>query len=402
MRHTLPLQELAVGMYIANPGSNWVELGLYPVEGFISSQAELSFILQSGSPYAVVDSSRCSLNVLSEHVLSKALPEEKKIVSNPLAPKVSMKEEIAKARAVYSESLTKAKSLMEGVRSGEQINPAEAEPVVSGIVESLDQNSDALLGLCKLRENDEYTYAHCVSVSILSIMFARKLKLSREMQELIGLGGLLHDLGKSKIPEAIINAPRKLTAQEFAIIRYHPTLGYKELLAIPDIPIEILNITLQHHEKFNGKGYPQGLKGEEISLAGTMVGITDIFDALTSKRSYKDAMPMHSANGILYNMRGDSFPKHLVDDFIQMIGVYPLGTPVLLSNGYLGIVSETNHLDPLCPNVTVLRDIKGRSILQHDIDLSVEKELSIKSIISQKELCCDVTSILGLPTAIKK
>lgn len=212
----------------------------------------------------------------------------------------------------------------------------------------LEVGPNATVCIQDLRVADEYTYQHSVDVSILSAMLARKLGLSEGSVREIAEAGILHDLGKRRVPLEILNKPGKLTDDEFAVMKQHPVFGYNDIQSISGISEAIKIGVLEHHEKVNGKGYPMGLAGNKISTYGKIISIVDVYDALTSKRPYKTAMSSARAVGIMTEML-DSFDKVFFATFLQCITLYPVGSYVLCTDGKSYKVIQHNALSPVKP-----------------------------------------------------
>jgi HD-GYP domain-containing protein (c-di-GMP phosphodiesterase class II) len=261
-------------------------------------------------------------------------------------------------------------------------------------VDSVSRNASALLALSKLRTKDDYTFSHCLNVATAAVIFAKHLGYSGIELHTIGLAGFFHDLGKMEIPLEILNSPRRLTAEEFAVMREHPTIGYKHLNKIPDLSDLVIRGALEHHERINGKGYPDGKKGEEISLAGKILAVVDVYDALSSRRVYKDPMAPHSALGLLYGMRGEDFVPELVERFIQCVGIYPPGSLVQLSSEHLAVVSQVDPEEPLRPQLILVREAGGRNIPPTLIELKLQRSLQITQCLDPRKYDLDPLSVL--------
>ncbi len=403
MFHKIPTQDLRIGMFVVDADVSWLKHPfLYSVEGEVTSPLELATIREQGYLEAFIDLTRCRPGSLPPELAALALPGRETAPPadfTPSPPRVPLAEEMRAARSIYRLSLSQAKDMMDNMRKGIFDMPA-AEPIVDEILQSLDRNADALVGLCKLRQTDDYTYTHCVNVSVLAVMFARGLGASDESLRAIGMGGLFHDLGKALIPLRVLNAPRKLSDEEFEIMRRHPQLGHDQLREIRGVPQEVLQIVLEHHEKFNGQGYPRALAGRDISFAGQVSSLADVFDALSSKRVYKEALPLSKALSILYSMRDMDFASGMVERFIRLLGVYPVGSAVELEDGRRGVVSVSNPAQPLRPRIVLVRDKNGNKANLQECNLAEKGEAGIIRTISRDELGMDPGVALGLPLQI--
>jgi len=221
-----------------------------------------------------------------------------------------------------------------------------------------------------LRKKDEYTFDHSVSVGVLLLAFCRSMGFDQETTRAIGLGGLLHDVGKMAVPLAILNKPSALNEDEFRKIQQH-VIYCKEILATThNLPLPAAQIAMEHHERFDGTGYPHGLAADAISQGGQMAAIADVFDALTSDRCYRDGIDQVEVLRKLYGWSRSHFNEGLVHRFIRCVGVYPAGTLVQLESGMLGVVVEsTDNL--LRPVVRLIYDTRHDwAIREKDIDLS--------------------------------
>ena len=195
-----------------------------------------------------------------------------------------------------------------------------------------------------------------MNVCIISLAFARSCGFPVEQLKTIGMGALLHDIGKMKVPDEILNKPGKLTAEEFEIMKKHPTYGYELLKNDKHVSADSLDIVLSHHEHTNGSGYPNALTEHEIKPLTRIVCIVDVYDAVTSGRVYHNAMTPHDALKKMYNWTQGNFDQALVEIFIKSLGIYPIGTIVELTTGQTAIVSSINEDHHLKPTVMLVLD----------------------------------------------
>lgn len=212
--------------------------------------------------------------------------------------------------------------------------------VVSEIVTGVDHNPNAMLAMRSLQKADAYTWNHCFNVATLSVVFSKFLGYTQQQAYYLGLAGFLHDVGKQFIPLNILNAPRRLSPNEFRIMQQHSELGFKRLLDIKELPDVVRKGILEHHEKADGTGYPAGRRLGEINPIASVVSVVDVYDALSSNRPYKTAMPAAQALSYIYGMRESAFPPLLAERFIRCVGIYPTGSLVTLSDGNMAVVQE--------------------------------------------------------------
>ncbi len=225
-----------------------------------------------------------------------------------------------------------------------------AANITSGLVSSIMENEAVALNIDALKISDEYTFQHSVDVATISMLIAKNSNMSEEEIQKIGMSGLLHDVGKSKIPNELLNKAGKLTEEEFAIMKKHSLFGYQILQEKQGIPQEVLLGVLQHHEKLTGKGYPLGLTSEKISPYAKILAIADIYDALVTERPYKKAFSQQDAIEMIMAMT-DELDITFMRNFLGIIILYPVGSVVTLSNGERAKVLKNNSQYPLRPTV---------------------------------------------------
>ena len=272
---------------------------------------------------------------------------------------IILAKEIEMARVVQREAQIVIRDIMQDVRLGKNIESDRVKRVVNNMIDSIFANQAALASLTRIKDYDEYTFVHSINVCILCLTLGRHLNFSREELEQMGIGALLHDVGKMRIPPHILNKPGKLTEEEFNEVKKHPLYTLEVLDKSQGIPDSSKQVALQHHERYNGRGYPRGLRGDEIARFGQIAAIIDVYDAITADRVYKKAIPLHEGIRIIYQGVKEDFSQLLVEHFIQCVGIYPAGTLVLLDSEEIGIVCAVNPEKLLRPNVMLIyRDSK--------------------------------------------
>jgi len=227
------------------------------------------------------------------------------------------------------------------------------------------------------------------------------MKLQRIELELLGLGALLHDIGKLKIPSEVLDKPGRLTPEEYEIMKAHPVEGYQILKMDEGMPMESLEIVLHHHERINGKGYPEQLSADHISLITKMSSIVDVYDAITSDRCYHDGISPYKALQNIYSWAKDDFDQGLVEEFMSCMGIYPVGTVVELNDGQIGVVLSATEKTRLRPIVLLIQDKDKQYYKQRRIfNLSTQtwddktKRLEIKTVIEPKDTELNIKRIL--------
>ncbi|MBS0509559.1 MAG: HD-GYP domain-containing protein [Proteobacteria bacterium] len=276
---------------------------------------------------------------------------------------------VERARRLHGEATRIVRDMMGDVRLGRQIEMEKIEPLVERMVDSIFRDQDALLPLARLKEHDDYTFQHSVSVCALMTAFARTLELPREVIREIAVGALLHDVGKAKVPDEILNKPAKLTDAEFEKMKNHVVQSKIILQGTPGISDIALDVAAQHHERYDGTGYPNKLKGEAISLYGQMGSIVDIYDAITSNRVYHKGMAPTEALRKLLEWSAMHFKPTLVQAFIRSVGIYPTGSLVRLESRRLAVVQAQHADKPMQPTVKVIFHADGRYLQPEDVDL---------------------------------
>jgi HD-GYP domain-containing protein (c-di-GMP phosphodiesterase class II) len=367
------------GMYIHDLNCSWLNHPFYGSSMEVKDDETVEKILKYGISEVYIDTDK-GLDVIEtslKQALKKQTHEElAKIAERKLERnlKISINEEMIKARKIKTETVKTIKNVMNDAKLGKPIERGKVERDVDAIADSIFRNQDALIGLGRLRSVNEYTYCHSMSVCILMVSFAKHLGFEENLIKEIGIGAILHDVGTSKIPPEILNKKSTLTENEYEIIKKHVQYG-KEIMeqttGISDISIVT---AYEHHERMDGSGYPNGLKGDDISILGQAMGIVDVYDALTTKRSFRGKIHPTEALRMIYGWGEARFNSTLVQEFIRCIGIYPVGTLVGLESGLLGVIINHCEKDMLKPIVRIVYNTKNNSYISmpYDIDLSKE------------------------------
>ncbi len=285
---------------------------------------------------------------------------------------VPVQEEIVKAKTIKREAKKAVRSLMEDIRVGRQVKIEKVEPLAEKLVQSILRNKTALTSLSRIKKVDEYTFEHSVSVGALIIAFARQLGFDYDLIKKLGIGGLLHDVGKINVSPGILTKKGSLTNDELSAVKKHVENSRAILEDADGVDSVSYEAVVHHHERIDGTGYPGSLTGKNISKYGQMAAIVDVYDAITSNRCYQTKMQPTEALRKLYEWSEFHYNRELVQQFIRCVGIYPVGTMVQLKNSLLGIVISHNPDSLLRPVVRVIYDtIKDRFLrISHDIDLS--------------------------------
>ena len=290
-------------------------------------------------------------------------------------------------------------SVLEDVRLGNSIDTGTARELADRLAENIVKNENALVWLTQLKNRDEYTSMHSINVCVLSLFFGRFLGLEEEALGHLGLGALLHDVGKMKVPNEILNKPGRLDSGEKVIMNRHPELGHAILKQHDELHPAVMEIALSHHERYDGSGYPRGLKGKALNQYALIVSIIDFYDAVTSDRAYHIGISPHEALNMMYAEAAKSFPKELVESFIQCLGIYPIGSLVELESGEVGVVMTVNRQQRLNPILTVVLDGNKQPLPQSkmmNLDLLVRNNTPkrIKTILQSNAYGIDVRQLI--------
>lgn len=262
-------------------------------------------------------------------------------------------------RQVYSGSVEAARMIWESTRQEGAPDVPMAHQAVEDLAEAVGRSRSKMIGLTGMKEHDEYTFTHMVNVSILTMAQARTLGVEGRPLRDIGLAAMLHDIGKVLTPIDVLNKPGRLTPPEMAIMRRHPIDGATILRGTRGIPPLAASVAFEHHLRADGKGYPEGVRRDHVGVATVMCAISDVYDAMRSTRVYQSAFPAQRIMALLTEQNSDRLDQRLVRLFIGLMGVYPPGSLVRLTNGEVGLVVGTAGSDARLPAVKVLFDPSG-------------------------------------------
>ncbi len=311
-------------------------------------------------------------------------------------PRISIQEELDRARKLQAKSKAAITSMFSEVRMGNALKVADAEPLVDEISQSITRNPEAFLNLVRLKNVDDYTYMHSVAVCALMISLGKIMGIAGQDLKDAGMAGLLHDVGKMMIPSEVLNKPGKLTDEEFNIIKNHPRKGWEILNISEGANAVALDVCLHHHERVDGKGYPEMISGDKLSLFARMGAVCDVYDALTSNRCYKNGWEPAEAIRKMAEWKNGHFDERIFHAFIKTIGIYPSGTLVKLKSNRLAVVIEQTEKSLLTPIVKVFFSTKSNMpIMQETLDLTKSTD-SIANVEAADKWGFNLKQITGI------
>lgn len=355
------VDELQVGMYVSKLDRPWIETP-FPLQGFYIKELGDIDQLKRFCRQVTIDLSRSRAAIEAvQHVQAPTKAEVAKPVPGKVRKPVyqtivSMPQEVNASRVLHQQFADAVGTVYQKLRQGKNIDIDSTREMTGQVVESVIRNPDAMVWLSRVRDKDAYSYHHAFRCAIWGTVFGRHLGISRPAMENLALGLTLMDVGKAKLPDGLLSKRGLLTPDERTELRRHVGYSLEILAGMPGIPAQVMQMVAEHHERFDGSGYPNQLAGKAISPLGKIAGLVDTYDAMTSERPYARALTSVEAVSRLYELRNTEFQAQLVEEFIQAIGVYPTGTLVHLSNQEVGVVIAQNPERRLRPKLLLLLD----------------------------------------------
>ncbi len=313
-------------------------------------------------------------------------------------PKRKLKlKEVKDAKELFDESKEIQKKLFADAQAGVTLDLAPVIEITNKSVDAIFNNPESLACIINIREKDEYLLEHSVSVAIYMAIFARYLNIKKSIVQELSIGAFLHDVGKIMVPDEILNKPGKLTDEEFVIMKTHANHSIDIIKKTPNVSALSLEVAALHHEKINGQGYPNQVKGKAVTKFGRMIAICDIFDALTADRVYKEGFSHAKAFAILRELATlKHLDEKLVSHFIKCSSVFPVGSLVELKSSKVGIVEQRNYDDPTKPIVTTFYSAKHKHyIATKEIDLNKSNDEIVKGVRA-KDFNLDMNKIVEM------
>ena len=387
MLKKISVDKLKPGMYVAKIAAQGISLHEHEREGRIKDLQTIKALIQRGVKALYIDTEQgddspdAMPREQSEKLLDTQMQEIASI-QDPEDKNVEFDKEFEKASKIHTEALNMVGHALEAAKMGEMIELEGFENMAENFMDSVKRNQNALTCLSRIRDKDSYLMEHSVNVAVLMSVLGKHLKLERTYLHQCVTGALLHDIGKILIPNKILHKPGKLTKDEFNIMKRHSLYSRKILEKNHDFPQVSINVAGQHHERLDGGGYPEGLKGENVSKEARMASVVDIYDAITADRVYHKGMPPSVALKRMLEWCGPHLDTQYVHAFIKAIGVYPVGSLVELESGLAGIVVEENP-GSIKPIVKIIYHLKQNSyvkVIKKDLSKSNCNDKIIKTL----------------------
>ncbi|MGS2720987.1 HD-GYP domain-containing protein [Paraglaciecola aestuariivivens] len=373
MLKTFDIDEIEEGMFIDSIAKQQGQVKITS-RGRVTSKKAILQLKERGILSVVVDLSKQPKAEVEEQDIPDPAPEQQPSAEPEeelnQTQQVSFDEEISVAAKLHTKGKGLQKSMLDSVSKSLPIDIAIPAEFTNNLVSSIDRNPNALMCMTKIREKDTYLLEHSLNVAILLANFGAYLDFPEAKIQELSLSGFLHDIGKIKIPDEILHKPGRLDEQEMTVMRDHVYYGVRVLkeMGIPDTIVRTIS---EHHERLDGYGYPDGLRGDEISEFGRMIAIVDTYDAITADRCYKAGMSSKKALQILLQDSPSKYDEALVKQFVKCVGVYPVGSLVKLDNDNLAMVLKQHKEQPVKPIVKAFFDIKGDHYIKpKEIDLA--------------------------------
>jgi HD-GYP domain-containing protein (c-di-GMP phosphodiesterase class II) len=397
----LETKKLQPGMFVSAIEGSWLDNPFWRPQFLLTKPGEIDRLVESGIEWVTIDDSRGKgIPLATEATDSVARPMPN--ATRPARPSFGKrtpppvaafqengrtplsererKAEYRRASSIVNRSKTVVMGMFDGARLGNAVKASKVAPLVEKITASVDVDPMILLNIARLKNKDEYTYLHSVAVCTLMVHLARELRLPEQQVHDLGVAGMLHDIGKTAIPESILQKTEMLDEAEWDEIRDHPKRGHEILSASHDISEAALEVCLRHHERMDGTGYPGKIPGESLSLAARMSSICDVYDAVTSRRSYNDPWSASDALAKMESWAGQ-FDKLLLRTFVKSLGILPVGTLVRLNYDQLAVVIGESPADFTAPVVRAFHCYNTRSQIPfQDIDTGSDRSRIVLNI----------------------
>ena len=378
MIRKISIDQLLPGMFVVDLHKRWLEHAIWRLHFKVRDEEHIWRLKDEGIVEVSIDTGKgidlppspmARINTIEQNFRSLAE------IKAAMPRTVSLGEERRRATRLLREASDTVTGLMLSARAGGQVDAACLEPVVSKMLASVTRNPDALVPLARLKREDAYASEHAVATAALIIAFGRQQGLPEPEIEKLALGTMVKDIGQSAIDARLIAKPGMLSRAEYSIVQSHVEEGLAVLDGRSRLSETSVAVVLEHHERYNGCGYPYRMAGDEISTAGRMAAIVDTYDAMTSARPYRAALSPSHALRQLYDKGGAQYDPALVSAFVKTVGIYPVGTLVLLESGHLGVVEQLNPENMLTPLVRIFYHTGRQQYLTEPVDIDLSRKI---------------------------
>mgnify|MGYP000291143046 CR=1 FL=1 len=387
MLKKIAVDKLKPGMYVAKIASQGISLHEHEREGRIKDKQTIKALMQRGVKELYIDTEQGSdsSDAMPMEQSEKLLDTQIKEIADTHQEQeqnVEFEKEFEKASKIHTQALSMVGNALEAAKMGEMIELEEFDNMAENFMDSVKRNQNALACLSRIRDKDSYLMEHSVNVAVLMSVLGKHLKLERSYLHQCVTGALLHDIGKVLIPDTILHKPGKLTPDEFTIMKRHSLYSRKILEKSNGFPQVAINVAGQHHERLDGGGYPEGLKGDNVTKEARMASVVDIYDAITADRVYHKGMPPSAALKRMLEWCGPHLDTQYVHAFIKAIGVYPVGSLVELESGLAGIVVEEvpGSIKPIVKVIYSLKKNSYVNVIKKDLSKSNCNDKIIKTL----------------------
>lgn len=360
--------QLRKGMFICGTDRKWIEIPFFRRKFLITSNEQIN-TLREYCESVVIDTEK-GVDVISQPEVQTIIGQHRdETAVDPDSANQSHQNNLY--RKNYDQSQTVLSEVLNDVRLGRCVDNPKVRGVVQELIVNIVKDSHTMIGLIQLKDKNDTLARKSVNVCILALAFGKHIGIPKDKMYALGLGALLHDIGMVQIPNKILLKKQSLTLAERTIMEKHTEYGLAVLAKTPEIPVDVLKIVHSHHERMDGKGYPQKLQAREIGLLVRMVTIASVYEALTRERFYTETLSPVAALRYLYTSGKAIFDAHLVEKFIQALGIYPSGCVVELNTGELGVVVNVNLQDRLRPTLRIVTNAQKQLLSQeYVVDLA--------------------------------
>lgn len=375
----ISIEKLQPEMYVSDLNCDWIPHHNMQKEGRIPNRAMIEELKKRGIKEVYIDTER-GIDEADAHTQQEVEQQNQSKLNRAgqldmaSAGTVSVEEELFKATKLHNKAKGIMTNVLSDIKFGKPLETEGFDDLADGMIDSVVRNHNALACLGRIREKDNYLMEHSINLAVLMGIFAKAMKIDRETMHQAMVGALLHDIGKIMVPDNILHKPGKLDDNEFARMKQHVVFSRELLKKTPGIHPLTVNVAAQHHERIDGSGYPEGLTGCQICREGKMVAITDVYDAITADRCYHKGLAPTAALKKLLEWSGTHLEENLVHKFIRSMGIYPVGSLVLMDSGRLAVVIEASEKDQTRPIVKTIYHTRLKQYIPAEIiDLSNNK-----------------------------